>query len=175
MKTRNSFTWIFLILGGTLPVSTIAGDDQFHWFKEEITCNAFKIKVRSYCYDEGEEFQRRNHYCSKQQIYIQHPNGKTYKKQLTFRKYWSEKLTARALQCMNNQAGKTFFMISFSNGGNCDFCESYDLMDEKGNWLTKHGNNLDGAANRAGININPWTGDRFIYFSNTTVDEGDQK
>lgn len=148
-----------------------AADNSFYWFKEEIECDGYKIKVRSNCANEEASYAAVNGYCPEQEIIISHPDGKTYQQPLTVQHYWENKLIARKLACQKNSNGRSYFLIGFANGGNCDFCESVDLMDDKGRWLTRDGKHLEAMAARVGLKLNPWPSSSFTRFKNKTRDE----
>ena len=106
--------------------------DDVKWFKSEMTCAGTRIIVHSQCPDPHDSLLE----CENQVMTLQKPDGKVIDAGYlqAKQKHSSEVLVAASIHCVAGAEKKPYLFMSFGNGGNCDECESYGVIDLDGNW-----------------------------------------
>ncbi len=163
--SKTIVCWFSKIVLGLIYILGITGDlnaadREFYWFVENVPCEGYTVTVRSNCMDEP-EFTT-NGFCPEQEVLIKSPSGKQTKTRLNLRQYRTEMLQAYSFLCHQGNNNHMYLLIAFSNGGNCNVCESQQILGIDGKWVTRGGKEFVVKAKLLGLPLSPWDNDKDI-------------
>lgn len=124
----------FLFFTGVAEASNAALEPE--WFKNEIVCADTQVIIQSFC--ENNVNSPVNHLCSGQKLILKRPGEKAVVRNLLEKEKGDDLRIATGMRCVSTKK-KHYLYISIENGGNCDECEIFAIVDLKGRWR-RYGN-----------------------------------